>query len=182
MEDVRAAVRAEYAKAVSAPANDGRHEAAAADDSGAVPDWVGEAAGDLPERPGGKGPTHGLLYAADGERLSAQPLTQADAMLRSGDVPRAREGLRADWYPDAQVISEHVEGHAAALLRQPDAPRDAVLVLNNQPCLTRGGYVGCDEVLPGMLPEDTRLRVYIDDGRQVRAWNAYYGTGEGIAP
>jgi hypothetical protein len=105
----------------------------------------------------GKGPTHGLLFDAVGSPLTGIPLTQSEGYLRSGGAVGARDGLRQDWYPLAQVTREHVEAHAAALLRKPGAPREAVLVVNKPTCVSKGEYVGCDEVLPGMLHDGSRL-------------------------
>jgi hypothetical protein len=145
------------------------------------PQWVDDAGGRLPRRPGGKGPTHGLLFDASGTPITGTPLTQSEGHLRSGGAPGARDGLRPDWHPLAQVTREHVEAHAAALLRKPGAPREATLVVNKPTCVSRGEYVGCDEVLPGMLPRDSRLTVYVSDGATTKPLNVYTGTGEGIA-
>jgi hypothetical protein len=145
------------------------------------PQWIDDASGRLPRRPGGKGPTHGLLLDTGGTPLTGTPLTQSEGYLRSGGAPGARDGLRPDWHPLAQVTREHVEAHAAALLRKPDAPREAILVVNKPTCVSRGEYVGCDEVLPGMLPRGSRLAVYVSDGAATKPLKVYTGTGEGIA-
>jgi hypothetical protein len=110
--------------------------------------WVDDAGGRLPRRLGGKGPTHGLLFDGGGTPFTGTPLTQSGGFLRSGAAPGARDGLRPDWHPLAQVTREHVEAHAAELLRKPGAPNDAVLVVTKPTCVSRGEYVGCDEVLP----------------------------------
>jgi hypothetical protein len=60
--------------------------------------------------------------------------------------------LRADWHPRDQVIR-----------------------------VTRGRYVGCDELLPGMLPQGTRLPVHLGDEQGTRLLKIHEGTGEGIA-
>lgn len=145
------------------------------------PQWVEDAGTRLPRRPGGKGPTHGLLFDSTGEPLIGTPLTQSEGYLRSGGAPGARDGLRPDWHPLAQVTREHVEAHAAALLRKPGAPREAILVVNKPSCVSRGEYVGCDEALPGMLPEGSRLAIHVSDGTTTRPLKVYTGTGEGIA-
>lgn len=150
--------------------------------AGQITSWIRDAGTELPQRPGGKGPTHGSLHGPDGRRLGGAPLTQTSGLLRSGGEPSARDGLKPDWYPISQVIREHVEAHAAAYLRRPDTPRDAVLVINKTTCVSRGQYVGCDELLPGMLPEGKRLAVYVSDGKNTRLLKVYKGTGEGIAP
>lgn len=72
----------------------------------------------------------------------------------------------------------HVEGHAAALLRQPDAPTEAVLVLTRQPCADRP--FGCHRILPSLLPEGTVLHVYVTHGHTVDYFDSYRGTGRGV--
>jgi hypothetical protein len=109
------------------------------------------------------------------------PLTRQGGLLRSGKELSARDGLRPDWYPRAQVTTEHVEAHAAAYLRRPGTPDQAALVVNNPTCVSKGEYVGCDQVLPGMLPSGKRLAVYVSDGRETKLLKVYEGTGEGIA-
>lgn len=145
-----------------------------------APVWIQEAAGRLPRRPRNKGPTHGILTDTAGVPMLGLPLTRSDGQLRSGDAPGARAGIRPDWHPLAQVTFEHVEAHAAALLRLPGAPRSAVLVVNNLTCVSRGQYVGCDELLPGMLPQNTELAVYVTDGQRTHLTKVYTGTGEGL--
>jgi hypothetical protein len=144
-----------------------------------APQWLQGASRQLPRR-GKKGPTHGLLYDASGKQMISPPLTQGGGALRSGGVPDARADIRADWHTLAQVTREHVEAHAAAVLRKPDAPSEAALVVNKPTCVTRGEYVGCDEVLPGLIPEGKRLAVYLWDGEIATLQRVYTGTGEGI--
>ncbi|WP_326555161.1 DddA-like double-stranded DNA deaminase toxin [Micromonospora sp. NBC_01813] len=141
--------------------------------------WLQDASRQLPRR-GKKGPTHGLLYDASGKQMISPPLTQGGGALRSGGVPDARADIRADWHALAQVTREHVEAHAAAVLRKPDTPTEAALVVNKPSCVTRGEYVGCDEVLPGLIPEGKRLAVYLWDGDIATLQRVYTGTGEGI--
>lgn len=159
---------------------------ASSDNAGALADaapaWIQEVADRLPRRPRNKGPTHGVITDATGASLHGPPLAQGGGQLRSGVAPGARDGIRADWHSLAQVTSEHVEAHAAALLRQPGAPRSATLIVNNNPCVSRGQYVGCDELLPGMLPPGTELTVYVTDGQHTRLVKVYTGTGEGLIP
>lgn len=136
----------------------------------------------MPSRPGDRGPTHGLLFSSNGQRLADPDLTDGNGLLRSGRMEAARAGLRADWHARDQVTREHVEAHAAAVLRKPGAPSDAVLVINKPTCRTRGRYVGCDELLPGMLPPGTRVAVYVRDERgNIRLMKIYEGTGQGSA-
>jgi nucleic acid/nucleotide deaminase of polymorphic system toxin len=75
----------------------------------------------------------------------------------------------------------HVEGHAAALMRQPDAPGEAVLVITREPCDDVSW--GCRNVLPDLLPQTRSMHVYVvgDDGEP--SWfDSYSGTGKGVRP
>ena len=56
----------------------------------------------------------------------------------------------------------HVEGHAAAQMRVTGAAAGD-LEINRVPC-TKGSGGGCDGLLPKMLPEGAKLRVYGPDG------------------
>lgn len=150
-------------------------------DLGDLAGWIRDAGTSLPERLNDVGPTHGRLFSAEGVELADSAPAAPRGHLRSGAAAGAREGLRSDWYRAAQVIREHVESHAAAILRRPGAPREAVLVVNNEPCRTFERYVGCEEVLPGLLPVGSRLVVFVTDGRRTRLFAVYDGTGEGIA-
>jgi hypothetical protein len=147
-----------------------------------VPGWISQAAAKLPQRSGGKGPVQGLLLDVSGRPVPGAPFTTGSGLLRSGAVPEARDGIRSSWHALAQATREHVEAHAAAILRKPGSPQQAALVINKATCVSRGEYVGCDEVLPGMLPRGKRLTVYVTNGQQTRLLKVYEGTGEGIAP
>jgi hypothetical protein len=149
---------------------------------GQIRQWICDAGTSLPRRPGGKGPTHGALYDPRGQQLANPPLTQSGGTLRSGGASGVRAGLRVEWHSLAQATREHVESHAAAILRKPAAPQEAVLVINKPTCVSRGEYVGCDEILPAMLPVGKRLAVYVTDGTRTTLSRVYTGTGEGIAP
>lgn len=170
----------------AAPPNadtDSSPETPAAAGSGGLGAWLRRAAARLPIRAGDRGPTHGVLADDQGHPIEDKRLTRADGLLRSGGIREARTGLRPDWYPTAQVTWEHVEAHAAAALRGPGAPRHGVLVINNVTCRSLGRYVGCDEVLSGMLPAGSTLAVHVTtDGRNARLLRTYRGTGEGIEP
>ncbi|AVT32940.1 hypothetical protein C6361_29650 [Plantactinospora sp. BC1] len=58
------------------------------------------------------------------------------------------------------LVKSHVEGHAAALMRQNGIP-NAELYINRVPC---GSGNGCAAMLPHMLPEGATLRVYGPNG------------------
>ncbi|WP_460662338.1 DddA-like double-stranded DNA deaminase toxin [Kribbella swartbergensis] len=118
----------------------------------------------LPERPGGRGPTSGILSRTDGRG----PIHLVSGQKGPG---RGSPGLTGR-IAKLQVAGDHVEGHAAALMRRAGAPREATLYLNNKPC---PGQYGCDETLPSQLPEGSKLTVYWPGGHKV-----YRGTGEGL--
>jgi hypothetical protein len=119
----------------------------------------------LPERPGGRGPTSGILTRTDGRG----PIHLVSGTRGPG---RGSPGLAGD-YARLSVSQDHVEGHAAALMRRLGAPKEATLYLNNQPC---GGEYGCDETLEAQLPRGTKLTIFWPGDHKV-----YRGTGEGMA-
>ena len=130
------------------------------------------------------GPTSGWLRDADGNPVGddGAGLLNSRGMLRSGRVRGARDDIRPDWHPNQRSIDTDVEGHAAAILRRPGAPKQANLVVNNKPCETSLPFRGCDELLPGMLPAGTLLTVFVKSDGVTRPYKIYRGTGEGIAP
>jgi len=145
-----------------------------------VPAWIKEKATRLPKWKRGDR-TQGFLWDAKGNQLADLTLTVGeDNRIRSGRVLAAREGLRPEWFPTRE-FHDHAEAHAAAMLRQPDSPQEASLVLNNTPCRSRGIYKGCNDMLPGMLPANKRLHVYLTDGERTWYYDTYHGTGEGVA-
>lgn len=77
---------------------------------------------------------------------------------------------------------DHVEAHAAAILRQPGAPQHATLVLNQAPCDSRTRPLVCETILSGLLPARTTLTVYVTDHDGLRHHNDYTGTAEEIIP
>lgn len=113
---------------------------------------------------------------------SGQPLS---GVLWSGeDGPgRGAPGIRRDGpkpWADMTTVLQHVEGHAAAVLRRPDAPTEAVLVVSRPPC---DGRFGCDRILPDTLPRRTRLWVYVrgEDGEPyLFNGRPYAGNGLGV--
>lgn len=152
-----------------------------------------------PEEPEPVGPDAGMpsfvQRIADTFRHARPPSTQTvgylvdrhgrplhDERLISGsDGPaRGAPGLNPD-YPASgwESALTHVEGHAAALLRRPEAPTDAVLVVSKEPCPPPRG---CRVVLPPILPEGTTLHVYLaEPGKQPRWYDSYPGNGRGLA-
>jgi hypothetical protein len=76
---------------------------------------------------------------------------------------------------------DHVEAQAAAILRRPDSPKEATLVLNQQPCDDPRRPLMCEKILPKILPAGSRLTVFLTDGQRTWPHKVYVGTGEGIA-
>lgn len=119
----------------------------------------------LPERPNNEGPTRGILTRTDGRG----PIHLVSGTMGPG---RGSPGLTGR-IAKLGVAKDHVEGHAAALMRRAGAPREATLYLNNRPC---PGRAGCFATLAKQLPKGSILTVYWPGGHKV-----YRGTGEGMA-
>ncbi|MFF1821143.1 DddA-like double-stranded DNA deaminase toxin [Kribbella sp. NPDC058245] len=115
----------------------------------------------LPGRPGGKGPTSGILATPDGTPLkrvvSGTQGPGAGAPGLKGKTARLR------------VARVDAEGHAAAIMRRLRA-RELTLYLNNEPC-GRGRNdvlpLSCDATLKYQIPPGSKLTVYWPGGRQV---------------
>lgn len=71
----------------------------------------------------------------------------------AADIPQGTSGSNI-------ITRAHVEGHAAAIMRQQQLD-EATLYINKEPC---GGVQGCDCLLPRMLPKGSQLRVVGPDG------------------
>jgi len=97
--------------------------------------------------------------------------TKTHGQWSSADAPADRQpitsGTRDDLYADTQrylqangmgqtVIGSHVETKVAVHMRQ-EGIRDVTVVINHQPC---EGPLGCDTLLPRVLPEGSTLTVY----------------------
>ena len=67
-------------------------------------------------------------------------------------MPADTPGMRAD-----MAVRDHVEAHAAAYMRQ-NQVMEAALYINKMPC---PGVMGCNKMLPHMLPEGATLDVYV---------------------
>ena len=94
----------------------------------------------LPARLGQRAKTTGIL------RVGTQEISIVSGRTGfASDIPRGTRGFSA--YPKT-----HVEGHAAAYMRQTGA-QSGTLYLNNIPCRS------CEKLLARMLPEGATLRV-----------------------
>ncbi|GIL32039.1 DddA-like double-stranded DNA deaminase toxin [Actinocatenispora comari] len=141
-----------------------------------LPGYVQQAAGQLPQRADGD-KTTGLAYDTAGRPLSTGPIVSGRSGPGRGAPYLRRDDPAIRWHL-MQAVVEHVEGHMAALMRQPGAPREVVLVINNVPCR---GPRGCRTLLPGVIPARTRLTVFVTDHGQTRYYATYVGHGRGIA-
>ncbi|MGW4502854.1 DddA-like double-stranded DNA deaminase toxin [Micromonospora sp. NPDC004336] len=131
-----------------------------------LPDWVTDAARDLPRRQA-KDPTSGVALIG-GERIP----------MRSGRDPAAADDLKPA-YKLIATTTDHLEAKLAARMRRDHINRAAV-VTNNPPC----DYTpyGCEKILSRLLPAGAQLAVYVrDDDGQVRHWRTYTGNGKAIA-
>jgi len=110
------------------------------------PDFAGTSGEQLPIYGGGK--TEGVLdVGGQGTYL------KSGYQGPSADIPRGTPGFNGN-------IKAHVEGHAAAVMRQQKIEH-ADLFINQRPC---GGVRGCDALLPRMLPKGGTLVVHGPDG------------------
>ncbi|MFD1085439.1 DddA-like double-stranded DNA deaminase toxin [Micromonospora andamanensis] len=131
-----------------------------------LPEWLTDAARDLPRRQA-KDPTSGVALI-DGQRIP----------MKSGRDPAAAVDLK----PAYQLIAtttDHLEAKLAARMRREHVTHAAV-VTNNPPC----DYTpyGCEKILSRLLPAGARMDVYVrDDDGQIRHWRTYTGNGKAIA-
>lgn len=111
-----------------------------------APSWGRPAAPGNPARrvPPFDGKKARGILSASGREL---PLTSG----RSGPAARLPAGTRGM----NRTTKTHVEGHAAAVMRQ-NRIKEATLYINRVPCR---GRPGCDAMLPRMLPPGARLEV-----------------------
>ncbi len=89
----------------------------------------------------------------------------ADDVRRTSGWSGPASAYRGQAVPGMNIVTKsHVEGHAAAVMRQLGVA-EATLYLNNPPC---GGATGCANMLSRMLPEGATLTVIAPNGyRQV---------------
>ncbi|MEO3926066.1 DddA-like double-stranded DNA deaminase toxin [Micromonosporaceae bacterium B7E4] len=129
--------------------------------------------------------TEGVLLSGGEVVHDGEFAAEADGRLRSrqiraGNRPAAGVGLKP---PVGQAtVMDHVEAHAAAVMRRPSSPKEASLVINQAPCDDPVKPLVCEKVLPKILPPGARLTVFLTDGRRIWQHKVYTGTGEGIAP
>ena len=105
-----------------------------------------EMAPRLPSAAAGK--VTGVLRSGEGDTPLVSGIPGPGSM-----VPRGTAGFDI-------VTRTHVEGHAAAAMRQAGV-RDATLLISKKPCSA------CERLLPRMLPNGSRLRVVSPDLEQL---------------
>lgn len=140
-----------------------------------VPEFVARVAERLREILPRGAKTVGVLATVDGTTRS-RPIWSGEDGPAAG-APGLRRDSPRRWHQNA-AATQHVEGHAAAIMRRPDGPRHAVLVVSKRPC---PGELGCHRLLPELLPAGATLTVYMagkDD--TLRMWKTYLGTGKGV--
>jgi len=110
------------------------------------PRWAAQVARELPERPGGQGPTTGLVYGPDGSCIrvvSGQDTESARALLALRNAPGWRQDR--DGYTD---VAGHVETKTAVRMREQGITH-AVVVINNRMC---DGPLDCYTAVGAILP------------------------------
>ncbi|MFF1820411.1 DddA-like double-stranded DNA deaminase toxin [Kribbella sp. NPDC058245] len=143
---------------------DGPGPAEGGPDEPPIAPFIGRFFERLPERPDGLGPTSGFLTNIDGSK----PIRLVSGTKGPG---AGGPGLVGN-YKQMRVAREHVEGHAAALMRRPGAAKEMTLYLNNKPC---AGAMGCFATLPAQLPAGSKLSVYWPGGSKI-----FVGNGRGV--
>ncbi|GAB1688794.1 DddA-like double-stranded DNA deaminase toxin [Krasilnikovia sp. M28-CT-15] len=116
----------------------------------------------------------GIALDQDGHELHPEPIVNgAGGQIVDNAATLVRK--KAPWSRTGNVGLSHVEGHVAALMRERLELRRVRLVLTRKPC---EGDLGCDELLPDMLPEGSMLEVYVREGGQLRFHDRYVGNGK----
>ncbi|MFF0150175.1 DddA-like double-stranded DNA deaminase toxin [Micromonospora sp. NPDC005203] len=148
-----------------------------------TPQVVLRAAASLARRTSAHDKTEAVLLADSAVIHDPDFSAEPDGRLRSrqlrvGRLPAAGVGLKP---PLAQAtVMDHAEAQAAAVLRRRGSPEEAVLVLNHTPCDDPIRPLVCEKILATILPEGTRLTVFLTDGDRTWLHKLYIGTGEGI--
>jgi hypothetical protein len=83
--------------------------------------------------------------------------------------------LQGDWQR-SEALTEHAEGHAAAVMRQ-RGMTDATLYLNKHPCRKPAG---CHYNIEKALPRGSRLTVWVVNANGSALKRTYVGTGEAV--
>jgi uncharacterized protein YukE len=136
----------------------------------ALPEPITRMSRRLPPRPDDRGPTHGWLLDEHLRPVGGQFRSGEDFTLIADLDLQGREPL-------ARSLLADVESKVAAAMRRGQAGPACALVINNTPCR---GRLGCDTLLPDILPANSRLTVYVSDANGVKLYKTYTGTGRKI--
>lgn len=115
---------------------------------------------------GTRTPTHGRWSSADAP-ADMKPVTSG---TRDDLYQVTQQYLEANGMGQT-VIGSHVETKLAVHMRQEDI-RDATVVINHRPC---DGPLGCDTLLPRVLPEGSTLTVFGTAQDGTRTKHTYTG-------
>ena len=100
--------------------------------------------------------------------LPQAPLTRGLLTTEAGQIPLASgwagpAGSMPKGSPGFDIVTRtHVEGHAAAIMRQQDISSATLHINNPQICAS------CMRLLPDMLPPNSTLNVVLPNGTQIR--------------
>ena len=103
-------------------------------------------------------------------------------MYRAGKGPATGGADLEEPWKTNSTMTWHIEGHAAALMRQQDI-KNAVLYINTVPCKRPKGWPaikGCDETLKDILPAGYTLTVFLRDGSYTYGKAVFRGNGKGL--
>ncbi|MCD0442140.1 hypothetical protein LO763_00680 [Glycomyces sp. A-F 0318] len=132
-----------------------------------------------PKRVDGKTSARGMLYDSSGKPVLGQPLKAL-----KGDRVYTTPDLKDEWRTRGMATSWHIEGGAAAYMRNTQT-KEMALWINLSACGNSGGFGdddpnGCHVNLPKILPEGYTLHVHAElENGWSRQWT-YRGTGEAL--
>jgi hypothetical protein len=121
----------------------------------------------LPVRTKKTDPTHGILIGNG----PPEDITSGQSGQGAGGP-----GLIGDYRRMISAL-DHVEGHAAAILRRAGASKDVTLYVNNRPCPRK---MGCYAILEDLLPVGTKLTLYWPESDGLKS-DVFRGNGKGVA-
>lgn len=132
---------------------------------------VARVARRLPARTQRGSPTRGFVLDEAGNTLDEDPVVSGTDRSLLDDLALVGPERRAS----SQLTD--VESKVAARIRRGQLPARVVLVLNNTPC---AGPLGCQRMLPKVLPNGARVSVYVADGTCTELYGIYDGNGSRI--
>lgn len=124
--------------------------------------------------------TAGIVTTRDGRPLYGpdDPIVNGSPGARVDNAATLRDDDPLFRWKQMDATMTHVEGHVAAMMRQPGGPQEAILIITQPPCRTREG---CRRLLPAMLPRDAILHVYLRNKDGTATWfGSYTGNGRSM--